>query len=81
MRQQLVFLQATLQDVVLALATAEGSADARGLAGTAIVRWNYMEGEDEAYLAGCSTRISGGSARAAEPQCTFMQTQSPYPLS
>jgi CHAT domain-containing protein len=50
-RRQLVSSQATFQDAVLSLATAEGSSDARRLAGTVMLRFKLLQGEEEAYLA------------------------------
>jgi CHAT domain-containing protein/Flp pilus assembly protein TadD len=50
-RRQLVSSQATFQDMVLSLATAEGNKDARRLAGTVLLRFKVLQGEEEAYLA------------------------------
>ncbi|MFZ1413473.1 MAG: tetratricopeptide repeat protein [Defluviicoccus sp.] len=55
-RRQLVSSQSDFQDVVLTLATADGSADARRLAGTLMLRFKGLQGEEEAYLARLARR-------------------------
>jgi hypothetical protein len=49
--------QATFQDVVLSLATAEGGNDARRLAGNVMLRFKLLQGAEDAYLARL-TRLS-----------------------
>ena len=55
-RRQLVSSQSSFQDVVLTLATTEASAEARRLAGTVMLRWKGLQGEEEAYLARLTRR-------------------------
>jgi CHAT domain-containing protein len=50
-RRQLLSSQTTFQDVVLSLATAHQSGEARRLAGTVMLRFKLLQGEEEAYLA------------------------------
>jgi tetratricopeptide (TPR) repeat protein len=55
-RRQLVWSQATFQDVVLSLATTESGSEARRLAGTVMLRFKLLQGEEEAYLARLARR-------------------------
>jgi CHAT domain-containing protein/Tfp pilus assembly protein PilF len=55
-RRQMVSSQATFQDVVLSLATAADSSDARRLAATVMLRFKVLQGEEEAYLARLARR-------------------------
>ena len=63
-RRQLVSSQATFQDVALTLATAEKSPEALRLAGTAMLRWKGLQGEEEAYLARLAHRSDSPKIRA-----------------
>ncbi|MBO0837006.1 MAG: tetratricopeptide repeat protein, partial [Actinobacteria bacterium] len=56
-RRKLVSSQASFQDVVLTLATAQGaSLDARRLAAATILQFKVLQGEEEAYLARLARR-------------------------
>src|SRR6266851_3757243 len=67
-RRQLVSSQATFQDVVLTLATMQGSGDARRLAGTVMLRFKLLQGEEEAYRARLTRRSQDpGVRRGARP--------------
>src|SRR5262249_31174818 len=55
-RRQLVSSQAKFQDVVLSLTREEGSSDARRLAGTMMLHFKLLQGEEEAYLAHLTRR-------------------------
>jgi hypothetical protein len=55
-RRRLVASQATFQDIVLTLATTGAGTDARRLAGTVMLRWEQLQGEEEAYLARLARR-------------------------
>jgi CHAT domain-containing protein/Flp pilus assembly protein TadD len=55
-RRQLVSSQATFQDLVLTLATTDGGSDSRRLAGTVMLRFKLLQGEEEAYLARLTRR-------------------------
>jgi CHAT domain-containing protein/Flp pilus assembly protein TadD len=55
-RRQIVSSQATFQDVALSLAMTESSGGARRLAGTVMLRFKLMQGEEEAYLARLTRR-------------------------
>ena len=63
-RRQLMTSQATFQDVVLSLATAETSGDARRLAGSVMLRFKLLQGEEEAYLARLARRSQDPRVRA-----------------
>ncbi len=63
-RRQLVSSQATFQDVVLTLATMQGSGDARRLAGTVMLRFKLLQGEEEAYRARLTRRSQDPGVRA-----------------
>jgi CHAT domain-containing protein/tetratricopeptide (TPR) repeat protein len=55
-RRQLVSSQATFQDAVLSLAMTESGSEARRLAGTVMLRFKLLQGEEEAYLARLARR-------------------------
>jgi CHAT domain-containing protein len=55
-RRQLVSSQATFQDAVLSLATTESSREALRLAGTVMLRFKLLQGEEETYLARLARR-------------------------
>jgi len=55
-RRQLALSQTTFQDVVLRLALHTQGSDALTLAGTVMLRWKQLQGEEEAYLAGLVRR-------------------------
>jgi hypothetical protein len=48
--------QTTFQDIVLTLATADGSSEARRLAAAVTLRFKVIQGEEEAYLARLARR-------------------------
>jgi CHAT domain-containing protein len=55
-RRQLVSSQATFQDVVLTLATAENRGEVHQLAGNVILRFKLLQSEEESYLAHLTRR-------------------------
>ena len=63
-RRELMASQATFQNVVLTLATAEGSSEARRLAGSVMLRFKLLQGEEEAYLARLVRRSKDPRVRA-----------------
>ncbi|WP_354119947.1 CHAT domain-containing protein [Bradyrhizobium sp. LA6.12] len=62
-RRHLVSSQATFQDVVLTLATTQRSGDASRLAGTVMLRFKLLQGEEEAYLARLTRRLQDPRVR------------------
>jgi CHAT domain-containing protein len=63
-RRQLVSSQAAFQNAVLTLATTQGSGEARRLAGTVMLRFKLLQGEEEAYLARLTRRSQDPRVRA-----------------
>jgi CHAT domain-containing protein/Flp pilus assembly protein TadD len=62
--RRLVSSQATFQNLVFTLATMQGGSDARRLAGTVMLRFKLLQGEEEAYLARLVRRSQDPRVRA-----------------
>jgi tetratricopeptide (TPR) repeat protein/CHAT domain-containing protein len=62
--RRLVSSQATFQNFVLTLATTQTGGDARRLAGTVMLRFKLLQGEEEAYLARLTRRSQDPRVRA-----------------
>ena len=73
-RRQLVSSQATFQDVALSLATAERSGDARRLAGSVMLRFKLLQGEEEAYLARLARRSQDPRVRTLADEVGKLRT-------
>jgi tetratricopeptide (TPR) repeat protein len=73
-RRQLVSSQATFQDIVLTLATAEGSQKARRLAGTVVLRFKVLQGEEEAYLARLTRRSTDSQVQMLAAEVAKLRT-------
>jgi CHAT domain-containing protein len=63
-RRQLVSSQATFQDVVLTLATAEKRGEVSRLAGNVILRFKLLQSEEESYLAHLTRRSQDPQVRS-----------------
>jgi hypothetical protein len=74
-RRQLVSSQATFQDVVLSLATAEGSGDDRRLAGTVMLGFKGLQGEEAAYLARLTRHSEDPRVRTLADQLGKLRTR------
>jgi CHAT domain-containing protein/tetratricopeptide (TPR) repeat protein len=73
-RRQLVSSQATFQDAALSLAMTERSSDARRLAGTVILRFKLLQGEEEAYLARLARRSQDPRVRMLAEEVGKLRT-------
>jgi tetratricopeptide (TPR) repeat protein len=63
-RRHLVSSQAPFQDIVLTLAVAENSGEARRLAGNVMLRFKLLQSEEESYLARLTRRSPDPRVRA-----------------
>jgi len=59
---------------VLALATTQGSGDARRLAGTVMLRFKLLQGEEEAYLARLTRRSQDPRVRALADEVSKLRS-------
>ena len=74
-RRQLVTSQAGFQNVVLTLALQEQSAAAKQLAGTLLLRWKLLQGEEEAYLARLARRSADSRVRDLAREIAALRSQ------
>ncbi len=74
-RRQLMLSQTTFQDAALTLATAENSSDAGRLAGSVILRFKLLQGEEEAYFARLTRRSQDPRVRALADEVGKLRTE------
>ncbi|MFO1434132.1 MAG: tetratricopeptide repeat protein [Candidatus Competibacteraceae bacterium] len=74
-RRQLVVSQSNFQDAALSLALQEQSTAARQLAGTVMLRWKQLQGEEEAYLARLARRSEDPRIRTLAQEIAAQRDQ------